>query len=168
MASVNKVILVGNLGRDPEIRYGSNGDPVANFSIATSETWKDKATGEKKEATEWHRIVFFGAVAKVVEQYVRKGSAIYIEGKLTTRKWQDKDGADRYTTEIIGERLQMLGSRDREANGADAQPTGAGRRDEPQGAAQRRPAPAASAGMAAFEDDIPFDRLGRGLSHHMI
>src|SRR5215469_9082543 len=116
MAGVNKVILVGNLGRDPEVRRTSSGDPVVNFTLATSETWRDKASGERKERTEWHRIVIFNEnLAKVAEQYLHKGSKVYIEGQLTTRKWTDKDGNEKYTTEIVLNRfrgeLQMLDSR---------------------------------------------------------
>ena len=109
MASVNKVILVGNLGSDPEMRYLQNGDAVCNIKIATSESWKDKQTGDKKEATEWHRVVFFRQLAEIAGKYLKKGSSVYVEGKITTRKWQDKDGADRYTTEITGNEMKMLG-----------------------------------------------------------
>lgn len=111
MASVNKVIIVGALGRDPEIRYTPNGDAVANVSVATSEQWKDKATGQKKELTEWHRIVFYRKLAEVAGEYLKKGSQVYIEGKLHTRKWKDKEGVERYTTEIIADAMQMLGGR---------------------------------------------------------
>lgn len=110
MASVNKVILIGNLGRDPEVRYMPSGDAIATLSIATTETWKDK-NGDRQEATEWHRVVFFGRQAEICGQYLKKGSQVYVEGSLRTRKWQDKDGQDRYTTEIRGDRMQMLGSR---------------------------------------------------------
>lgn len=109
MASVNKVILIGALGNDPEMRYAANGNAIANFSVATSEQWKDKATGEKKESTEWHRISAFGKLAEICGEYLKKGSQVYIEGKLQTRKWQDKDGQDRYTTEIIADTMRMLG-----------------------------------------------------------
>jgi len=110
MASVNKVILVGHLGRDPEVRYTEDDKTIANVSIATSETWKDKS-GEKQEKTEWHRVAFFGKLADVVGQYLVKGSQVYVEGRLQTRKWQDKDGQDRYTTEIVADRMQMLGGK---------------------------------------------------------
>jgi len=110
MASVNKVILVGNLGRDPETRYMPNGEAVTNFSIATTETWKDKS-GEKKEATEWHRITMYRKLAEIAAEYLKKGSSVYIEGKLQTRKWTDKDGVEKYTTEIIGDVMQMLGGK---------------------------------------------------------
>lgn len=166
MASLNKVILIGNLGADPETRYAPSGDAICNLRIATTETWKDKATGERRDATEWHRVVFFGRVAEVAAQYLRKGSQVYIEGRLQTRKWQDKDGQDRYTTEIRGDEMKMLGSR--QGMGGDA-PTGgrqeAGGYDAPQRPA--RPAPqqpseaparsnAQSGGFGDFDDDIPF------------
>jgi len=111
MASINKVILIGRLGRDPEIRYTPNGDAVANFSIATSENWKDKNTGEKKEKTEWHRLVAFRRLAEIIGEYLTKGSQIYIEGKLQTREWDDKEGVKRYTTEIVVNQMQMLGGK---------------------------------------------------------
>src|SRR5487761_2717373 len=110
MASVNKAILVGNLGKDPEVRYLPEGGAVCNFSIATTETWKDKA-GEKQEKTEWHRISMFGKLAEIAGEYLKKGSSVYVEGRIQTRKWQDKDGADKYTTEIVADRMQMLGGR---------------------------------------------------------
>ena len=111
MASVNKVILVGHLGKDPETRYMPNGDAITNATLATSESWKDKQTGEKKEQTEWHRLVFYRKLAEIAGQYLKKGSQVYLEGKIKTRKWQDKDGNDRYTTEIEATEMQMLGSR---------------------------------------------------------
>ena len=111
MASINKAIIVGNLGKDPEVRYMPNGDAVANITVATTESWKDKNTGEKKELTEWHRIVFYRKLAEIVGQYLKKGSQVYIEGRIQTRKWQDKEGVERYTTEIIADEMQMLGSR---------------------------------------------------------
>jgi single-strand DNA-binding protein len=111
MASVNKVILIGNLGKDPETRYLPSGEALTSFSIATSETWKDKTSGEKKEATEWHRISAFGKLAEICGEYLRKGSQVYIEGSLRTRKWQDKEGQDRYTTEVRADQMRMLGSR---------------------------------------------------------
>jgi single-strand DNA-binding protein len=109
MASVNKVILLGNLGRDPEVRYTTGGDPVCNLSIATSESWTDKATGEKKEQTEWHRVTLFKRQAEVAGEYLKKGSSVYIEGRLQTRKYTDKDGVEKYSTEIMGDRMQLLG-----------------------------------------------------------
>lgn len=111
MASVNKTTLVGNLGADPDIRYKPDGTPTATLAIATTDAWKDKATGEKKEKTEWHRVVFFKGLAEVAQKYLKKGSQIYVEGKLRTRKWTDKDGIDRYTTEIVGREMQMLGKK---------------------------------------------------------
>ena len=137
MASVNKIILVGYLGRDPEIRYLSNGDAVANVSIATSESWKDKQTGEPREVTEWHRVVFYRRLAEVVGQYLKKGSQVYVEGKIKTRKWQDKDGQERHTTEIEATEMKMLGGKDEE------------RRPAAQSAPQVKPS-------APDDDDIPF------------
>src|SRR6187549_1468044 len=110
MASVNKVILIGNLGRDPETRYMPDGGAITNISVATTDTWKDKA-GEKQEKTEWHRVAFFGRLAEIAGEYLKKGSQVYVEGRIRTRKYQDKDGNERYSTEIIGDRMQMLGSR---------------------------------------------------------
>lgn len=119
MASVNKVILVGNLGRDPETRYMPNGDAVTNIAVATTESWKDKNTGEKKELTEWHRITFYRKLAEIAGQYLKKGSQVYVEGRLQTRQYTDKDGVERYTTEIIADMMQMLGLR--QAGGDDQQ-----------------------------------------------
>jgi single-strand DNA-binding protein len=148
MASVNKVILVGNLGADPETRYMPSGDAIANIRLATTDSWKDKATGEKKEATEWHRVAFFGKLAEIAGQYLRKGSQVYIEGRIRTRKWQDKDGQDRYTTEIVADTMQMLGSR---------QGMGEAPPRESETSAPARPAPKpASSGFGDMEDDIPF------------
>lgn len=173
MASVNKVILVGNLGRDPEVRTFSNGDRVANVTIATTDKWKDKQSNEMRESTEWHRIVFNGRLAEIVEQYLRKGSQIYVEGSLRTRKWTDKDGLEKYTTEIRADQMQMLGSRqgmggpagddsgyDSGAGQNYARPAPAARASTP----QPRPAPTQSAPAAArpasnfddMDDDIPF------------
>lgn len=118
MASLNKTSLIGHLGADPEMRYLPDGSPTAMISIATSETWKDKATGEQKEKTEWHRVVFFKGLAKVAGDYLKKGSQIYVEGKLRTRSWEDKDGITRYTTEIVGREMQMLGKREAKDNQA--------------------------------------------------
>jgi len=146
---VNKVILIGNLGRDPEVRYMPSGSAVANVTIATSESWKDKQTGEKQERTEWHNVVFFNRLAEIVGEYLKKGSKVYVEGSLRTRKWQDKNtGVDRYTTEIVASDMQMLDSR----GGGQAQ--NAFNQDAPATAA---PAAAASGGaMDDFDDDIPF------------
>lgn len=160
MSSVNKVILIGNLGKDPEMRYMPSGEAIANFSVATSETWNDKASGDKKEQTEWHRVVFFGRTAEVVGQYVKKGSKIYVEGRLQTRKWQDKEGQDRYTTEVRGDVMRMLDKRG-ESSGSmdqDGPPTESRR----PAAAPARSAPTrAGAGSSAasfddMDDDIPF------------
>ena len=151
MASVNKVILVGNLGADPETRYLSNGDAVANIRMATSETWNDKATGEKREMTEWHRVVFYRRLAEIVGQYLKKGSSVYIEGRIRTRKWQDKEGQERYTTEIEASEMKMLGAR----QGASA----SGGETE-YGSSQPSPAPTAPPKKAPPDpeegDDPPF------------
>lgn len=120
MASVNKVIIVGNLGRDPETRYMPNGEAVTNIAVATTESWKDKTSGEKKELTEWHRITFYRKLAEIAGQYLKKGSQIYIEGRLQTRKWTDKENVERYTTEIVADSMQMLGSRQGMGGGAGA------------------------------------------------
>ena len=154
MASVNKVILVGNLGRDPETRYTTGGEAVTNISIATTDTWKDKA-GEKQERTEWHRVAFFGKLAEIAGEYLKKGSQVYVEGRLRTRKWQDKDGQDRYTTEIMATEMKMLGSRAGAGEPREAPPEP--RAAEPR-AAEARPAPAKKpAGkFDDLEDDIPF------------
>jgi single-strand DNA-binding protein len=151
MASVNKVIVLGHLGKDPEVRYSPSGSAVCTFNIATSRQWKDKTSGDKKEETEWHRIVFYERLAEVAGQYLKKGRPVYVEGRLKTRKWQDKDGTDRYTTEIIGESMQLLGGKE-EGDGGE-RPAAA--------PAQARPAakPAAektSTGFDEMDDDIPF------------
>lgn len=147
---INKVIIVGNLGADPDTRYMPSGDAVTNFSVATSESWKDKQTGEQKERTEWHRISTFRRLAEIAAEYLRKGSQVYIEGKLQTRKWQDKDGNDRYTTEIVGRDMQMLGGRP----GGDAP---AARDNWNEGEARSSGGGARSqASEEPFEDDIPF------------
>ena len=153
MASVNKVILIGNLGRDPETRYMPEGGAITNISIATTDKWKDK-NGEMQEKTEWHRIAFFGKLAEIAGEYLKKGSQVYVEGRLQTRKWQDKDGADKYTTEIVANVMQMLGSRqgmgggDRDAGGERA----AGGTAKPAAASK----PAGKGKFDDFEDDIPF------------
>jgi single-strand DNA-binding protein len=153
MASVNKVILIGNLGRDPEVRYMPSGDAVANISIATTETWKDK-NGEKQEQTEWHRVALFGKTAEIAGEYLKKGSQVYIEGRLQTRKWTDKEGQERYTTEIRADRMQMLGSR---SGGSERMPS-ADEERAPAPAAGKKPAPAGKGGgnLEDMEDDIPF------------
>jgi len=150
---VNKVILVGNLGRDPEVRYSPNGQAVANVTIATTESWKDKNTGDKQEKTEWHRIVFFGKLAEIAGEYLKKGSQIYVEGRLQTRKWQDKDGHERYTTEIVANEMQMLGSRE-----GRGEPKAEFPQEEPAAAATggaRTPNAVKTSG-GDFDDDIPF------------
>src|ERR1700704_3043935 len=154
MASVNKVIIVGNLGADPETRYTPGGDAVTNIRVATTDKWKDKTSGEMKEATEWHRISFFGRLAEVAGAYLKKGSQIYVEGSLRTRKWQDKDGQDRYSTDIRGDVMQMLGRR--EGGGAprdEATPRGG----EAKAGAEAKPVQKKPAGkFDDMEDDIPF------------
>src|SRR5947199_5554179 len=156
MASVNKVILVGNLGRDPETRYTTGGDPITNVSIATTDTWKDK-NGEKQEKTEWHRVAFFGKLAEIAGEYLKKGSQVYVEGRLQTRKWQDKDGVDKYTTEIVANAMQMLGSR--QGGGAPRDMAESSGPADGGGASRaQKPAAAKAAGgkFDDFEDDIPF------------
>jgi single-strand DNA-binding protein len=159
MASVNKVIIVGNLGRDPETRYMPSGDAVTNIAVATTDTWKDKATGEKKEQTEWHRISAFGKLAEIMAQYLKKGSQVYIEGSLRTRKYTDKDGIERYATEIKADTMQMLGSRQGMGGGApmDDDYGSAPAPRQNAGAAQQRSAPAKPApNFSDMDDDIPF------------
>ncbi|MDP8100434.1 single-stranded DNA-binding protein [Phocoenobacter atlanticus] len=165
MAGVNKVIIVGNLGNDPDMRTMPNGEAVANLSVATSESWTDRNTGERREVTEWHRIVFFRRQAEVAGEYLRKGSKVYVEGKLKTRKWQDQAGQDRYTTEIVGDVLQMLDSRNGQAGGFAPQPQGGYSAPQQQNSFSSAPksstpsqsAPQQSAPpMDNFDDDIPF------------
>ena len=156
---INKVILVGNLGKDPEIRYSASGAAIANITVATSDNWKDKQTGEKQERTEWHRVVFFNRLAEVVGEYLKKGSQVYIEGRLQTRKWQDKDGQDRYTTEIVASDMQMLGGRGG-GGGSDYDQSGS-YNQQPSSAPAAAAAPAAASqgndgGFDSFDDDIPF------------
>ena len=146
---VNKAILVGHLGRDPEIRYSANGAAIANVSIATSESWKDKQSGETQERTEWHRVVFFGRLAEIVGEYLKKGSQVYVEGRLQTRKWQDQSGNDRYTTEIVASDMQMLGGR-----GAGS--AGGGSYDQSRPAASGGGEAAPEIAAEDFDDDIPF------------
>lgn len=154
MASVNKVIIVGNIGRDPETRYLPSGDAVTNLSVATSDKYKDKQTGEMKEITEWHRIAFFGKLAEIAGQYLKKGSQVYVEGRLRTRKWTDQSGVEKYSTEIVADSMQMLGSR---AGGDAGSSMGGGN-----GGGYSRPAPSqpsaapASSNLGAMDDDIPF------------
>jgi single-strand DNA-binding protein len=146
MASVNKVILVGNLGRDPEVRRMPSGDAMVNLSIATTDTWKDKG-GERQEKTEWHRVVMFGRVAEVAGEYLKKGSQAYFEGRLQTRKWTDKEGQDKYTTEVVADRMQMLGSRSGSGGGGDG---------ESQSSVKSSGSSEFSGGLDDLEDDIPF------------
>ncbi|MGH8752563.1 MAG: single-stranded DNA-binding protein [Burkholderiales bacterium] len=150
MASVNKVIIVGNLGRDPEVRYMPDGGAIANISVATTESWKDKS-GEKQERTEWHRVAFFGKLAEIAGEYLKKGSQVYVEGSLRTRKWQDKEGKDRYTTEIVADRMQMLGSR---AGGSESM----AREEAPpkESAGDSKSVGKGGGGIEDLEDDIPF------------
>ena len=147
---VNKVILIGNLGKDPEVRYMPSGSAVTNISIATSETWKDKQSGEQQERTEWHNVVFFNRLAEIAGEYLKKGSRVYVEGSLRTRKWQDKEGKDRYTTEIVAGEMQMLDSR-----GSGAGPEVAPQTAEVASTSRGKTAPVAEA-SAEFDDDIPF------------
>lgn len=143
---VNKVILVGNLGADPEVRHMPSGGSVTNVSIATSESWKDKTTGEQKDKTEWHKVVFFNRLAEIAGEYLRKGSQVYVEGQIRTRKWQDQSGNDRYTTEVVAREMQMLGGR----GGSSGMSQSAAP------AAAEPAAPAAVADTGGFDDDIPF------------
>lgn len=157
MASVNKVILVGNLGRDPEVRYSADGNAICNISIATTSNWKDKATGERREETEWHRVVMYNRLAEIAGEYLRKGRPIYVEGRLRTRKWQNKEGQDQYTTEVIADQMQMLGGRDgggSDGGGYDAPANRPASRPQ----TQRPAAPAAggSSNLGDLDDDIPF------------
>jgi single-strand DNA-binding protein len=172
MASVNKVIVVGNLGRDPEVRYTPNGNAVCNVSVATTRQWKNKDSGEKQEETEWHRVVFYDRLAEIAGEYLKKGRSVYVEGRLKTRKWQDKDGKDQYTTEIIAMEMQMLGGREgmgggggggsSEDRGGDEYAGGGGGGGSQRSAPAARPAanrPAASKPATGFDnmdDDIPF------------
>jgi len=155
MASVNKVILIGNLGRDPETRYMPDGGAITNVSVATTEQWKDK-NGEKQEKTEWHRVAFFGKLAEIAGEYLKKGSQVYVEGRLQTRKWQDKDGQDKYTTEIVANVMQMLGSRQGMGGAAPERDMGGGEASGSRPAASKPAAKAAGGKFDDFEDDIPF------------
>ena len=141
---VNKVILVGNLGQKPEMRYAATHTAVANLSIATTESWKDKESGENRDKTEWHRVVFFGNLAEIAEKYLDKGSSVYVEGKIQTRKWQDKDGNDRWTTEVLGNQLTMLGSRSSSDSSSQAE------------SSSNTPFPEDDSGPGLTDDDIPF------------
>ena len=168
MASVNKVIIVGNLGRDPETRYATSGSAICNITVATSRQWKDKTSGEKKEETEWHRVVFYDRLAEIAGEYLKKGRPVYVEGRLKTRKWQDKEGVDRYTTEIVAEEMQLLGSREGGGGGGggggdvEFGSAGGGGAARSGGAGAGAAAKSSSGGAAAkpktddFDDDIPF------------
>lgn len=153
MASVNKVIIVGNLGRDPEMRYMPNGEAVANIAVATTENWKDKNSGEKKELTEWHRVVFYRKLAEIVGQYMKKGSSVYLEGRLQTRKWTDKEGAEHYTTEIIADNMQMLGGR---PQGADDGGYNAPSQSQNTTHSAQVPMSRPTANTSDMSDDVPF------------
>jgi single-strand DNA-binding protein len=162
MASVNKVILVGNLGRDPEVRFMPNGEAVCNFSIATTDSWRDK-NGQKQERTEWHNIVMYRKLAEIAGEYLKKGRPVYVEGRLQTRKWQTKEGQDRYTTEIVADQMQMLGGREGGGSaGYEPMDEDQSMQSRPmqsapsQAPAQSAPQPASGADFDAFEDDIPF------------
>ncbi len=165
MASVNKVILMGNLGRDPEVRYTPSGSAVCNVSVATTRQWKAKESGERQEETEWHRVVFFDRLAEIAGEYLKKGRPVYVEGRLKTRKWTDKDGVEKYTTEIFATEMQLLGGRDGGGGGDEGGGGGGYQREEGGGAPPARPAsrpmaqkPAAksSTGFDDMDDDIPF------------
>jgi single-strand DNA-binding protein len=145
---INKVILIGNLGNDPDVRYTASGAAVANVSVATTEVWRDKESGEQQERTEWHRVVFFGRLAEIVAEYLKKGSQVYVEGRLQTRKWQDKEGADRYTTEIVANEMQMLGGR---GGGGESRQAPSNRGE--QASRPQQPAPKDD---EFVDDDIPF------------
>ena len=157
---INKAILIGNLGNDPDIRYTASGTAIANISLATAESWRDKNTGEQQERTEWHRIVFFGRLAEVVGEYLRKGSQIYVEGRIQTRKWQDKEGNDRYSTEVVANEMQMLGGRGGGAGaGAPINTDSQARAPKAGNTAPPPDKPATRPGAAPaddFDDDIPF------------
>ncbi|WP_022952921.1 single-stranded DNA-binding protein [Leucothrix mucor] len=157
---INKVILVGNLGTDPEVKYMPSGGAVTNFSLATTDSWKDKTSGERVDKTEWHRVVFFNRLAEIAGEYLKKGSQVYIEGSLRTRKWQDQGGQDRYTTEIVGSEMQMLGSRSGGNSEFDqSQSRPAPQKSRPQQSApqnQSRQAPPPAQNFDDFDDDIPF------------
>src|SRR4051812_8946794 len=162
MASVNKVIIIGNLGRDPEVRYTPSGSAVCNVSVATTRNWKNKDSGDKVEETEWHRVVFYDRLAEIAGEYLKKGRSVYVEGRLKTRKWQDKDGAEKYTTEIIAEEMKMLGGREGMGSGADDGGSGGSGYSERPAPASRpaggaaKPAARSSTGFDNMDDDIPF------------
>jgi single-strand DNA-binding protein len=158
---INKVILIGNLGGDPEVKYTAGGSAVTNVTIATSENWKDKTTGENQERTEWHRVVFFGKLAEIAGEYLKKGSQVYVEGRLQTRKWQDKEGQDRYTTEIVANEMQMLGGRGGGGAAAgssmdNSNRAASGEAPAARAAGSRSSGSKAAAAVEDFDDDIPF------------
>lgn len=155
MASINKVILIGNLGRDPEVRYTPNGAAICNVTIATSRNWKDKNSGERMEETEWHRVVFYDRLAEIAGEYLKKGRPVYVEGRLKTRKWQDKDGVEKYTTEIIADQMQMLGGRE-DGGTQPSQAPAASQRPASRSAPQRQAPPKTNTGFDDMDDDIPF------------
>lgn len=156
MASVNKVIIVGNIGKDPETRYLPSGDAVTNIVVATSEKYKDKATGEMKEQTEWHRISFFGKLAEIAAQYLKKGSAIYVEGKIRTRKWTDNAGVEKYSTDIVADSMQMLGGRPADGGSSANAGNSGGYSRERNDAPSAAPSNSPSSSLGAMDDDIPF------------
>ena len=160
MASVNKVILMGNLGRDPEVRYSPDGAAVCNVSIATTSSWKDKTSGERREETEWHRVVFYNRLAEIAGEYLRKGRPVYVEGRIKTRKWQNKEGVDQYTTEVVADNMQLLGGRESGEGGAAAGGEGGSGAPRPAARAQQAARPAApvagGANLSVMDDDIPF------------
>ena len=160
MASVNKVILMGNLGRDPEVRYSPDGAAVCNVSIATTSSWKDKTSGERREETEWHRVVFYNRLAEIAGEYLRKGRPVYVEGRIKTRKWQNKEGVDQFTTEVVADNMQLLGGREAGEGGAAAGGEGGSGAPRPAARAQQAARPAApvagGANLSDMDDDIPF------------
>ena len=160
MASVNKVILMGNLGRDPEVRYSPDGAAVCNVSIATTSSWKDKNSGERREETEWHRVVFYNRLAEIAGEYLKKGRPVYVEGRIKTRKWQNKEGVDQYTTEVVADNMQLLGGRDGGDGGSSGGNEGGSGAPRPaaRGPQAARPAAPAAGGanLSDMDDDIPF------------
>jgi single-strand DNA-binding protein len=166
MASVNKVILIGNLGRDPEVRYAPSGSAICNVTLATSRQWKDKTSGERQEETEWHRVVFYDRLAEIAGEYLKKGRPVYVEGRLKTRKWTDKDGVEKYTTEIVADQMQLLGSREGMGGADEAGGVGGGGYSRGAGGEGRpaarpsapasKPAAKSSTGFDDMDDDIPF------------
>jgi single-strand DNA-binding protein len=162
MASVNKVILIGNLGRDPEVRYAPSGSAICNVTLATSRQWKDKNSGDRQEETEWHRVVFYDRLAEIAGEYLKKGRPVYVEGRLKTRKWTDKDGVEKYTTEIVADQMQLLGSREGMGGGDEGGGGGGGGYSRERPAARPASAPASkpaaksSTGFDDMDDDIPF------------